>query len=87
MESIKGKIVKTETVDRTSAKRLMNILYLKYMKLTVDCPKCGNLAEKIPLKRLARDLRDYLTELNVFHCFAYWCKYCEESDIEIPSYF
>ena len=87
MEKIIGRIMKRDTVDNIMSKRLFKNLQLKIRGCSVHCPKCNNIAEKIPLKRLSSELLDYLTELNVFHCFAYWCDYCRESDIEILTYF
>jgi hypothetical protein len=60
---------------------------LKEMGFSIDCPKCGNIAKKIPLRKLAFDIRDFLSNLNVFHCFAYCCDYCKTSDVEVLTYY
>jgi hypothetical protein len=83
----KGTIVSIDTGAKFGIKKMMKDAQLKFTSMGVDCHKCGNLARKIPLIKIAREIRDYLTINHAFHCFAYCCEYCEITDIEILTYF
>jgi hypothetical protein len=86
-EKAANTIVNNTTLERLSNKRMLKNFHRKFMGNGVNCPKCFNLAEKIPLRKLTKEIHDLLTENYVFHCFAYCCEYCENSDVEILTYY